>query len=366
MGMMTAVDNPLHKDLDIIFTQIHDLWDNLRGQRIFITGGSGFIGSWLCESLVWADQKRKLGLEVDILTRNPDAFRQKLPHVASYPAINLCRGDICDFPFLAKEFAYVIHAAAMPSNRFKSEQLVNTFDTIVEGTRRALQFAIQCKAQKLLLISSGAVYGRQPPELDHVSEEFIGAPDCMDPRSAYGEGKRAAEVLAMLISRQARFEVKIARCFTFVGPYLPLDGEYAVGNFFRDGFTKGSIRVDGDGTPYRSFLYAADMAIWLWTILFCGKPSYPYNVGSEVPISIAQLAQLVADQFEPRPQITISKPPIEGSLPERYIPSTQRASLELRLSQSIDIIMALQRTKSFIEYQLQSTGKNQLALGYKQ
>jgi len=346
--MMKSTENPLRSDLDHILKYTQGLWENLRGERIFITGGTGFIGSWILESLVWADHKYNLGVEALILTRHADAFRQKVPHITSYPSINLCTGDICNFIFPPGEFKYIIHAAAEPSSRFILEQQLTTFDTIVEGTRRTLLFAQQCGAQKFLLTSSGAVYGLQPSEMQQLSEEFSGAPYCTDPRSAYGEGKRAAETLCMLFSRQAGFEAKIARCFTFVGAYLPLGAEFAIGNFIRDGFNGGPIRIEGDGTAYRSYLYAADMVIWLWMILFLGKPSYPYNVGSENPINIAQLAQLVADQFEPRPNVEISKSPINGYLPERYVPSTRRAMVELGLHQSVDLVTALQKTISFI------------------
>jgi nucleoside-diphosphate-sugar epimerase len=351
MGMTVAVDNPLHADLDLINKQIGDLWKNLRGQRIFITGGTGFIGSWLLESLIYADRTYNLGVEVVILTRSPDSVRYKAARLASYPAITLHLGDVCDFTFPAGEFKYIIHGAANPSSRSIPKQQLQTFNTIVEGTRHTLRFAEKCNAQKFLLLSSGAVYGSQPPEMLQIPENFSGAPDCMDSRSAYGEGKRAAEILCMLISRQANFEAKIARCFTFVGGYLPLYKEFAVGNFIRDGVSRKPIHVDGDGTAYRSFLYTADMVVWLWTILFHGKPSYPYNVGSEKPISIAQLAQLVADQFEPKPQVIIAKSPTAGKIPERYIPSTQRAMNELGLCQSVDLVTALQKMIAFTKYQ---------------
>ena len=95
-------------------------------------------------------------------------------------------------------------------------------DTIIEGTRRALDFAVQRSAAKFLLCSSGAVYGRQPPEMDFVAEDHAGGPDSLDPASAYAEGKRVAELLCATYSRDNGLETKIARCFAFLGPYLPL------------------------------------------------------------------------------------------------------------------------------------------------
>ncbi len=335
------MSNPLTIDLDHVLSQTRGLWDELRGQRIFITGGTGFFGCWLLETFVYAVDRLDLGASAVVLTRDGGAFRLKAAHLASHPALQFHVGDVRSFSFPSGTFSHVIHAAT-PSTSPEPPRVL--LDTIIQGTRRALEFAVHCGARKFLLASSGAVYGRQPVDVTHVSENSQGAPEPLDLRATYGEGKRVAELFCAIYAHEFGIEAKIARCFAFVGPYLPLDVHFAVGNFIRDGLAGGPIRVNGDGTPFRSYLYAADLAVWLWTILFSGASARPYNVGSEAETTILELATTVAKMFGPHVQVVVARQPNPQQPPERYVPSTKRAQGELGLRTAIGLEESIRRT----------------------
>ena len=230
----------------------------------------------------------------------------------------------------------MIHGAASADAALYSREPLAMFDTIVQGTRRTLARAALDRAP-VLLVSSGAVYGPQPPDLERMPEEFPGAPDPLDPGQVYAEAKRAAELLGAMCAREAGLEVRIARLFAFVGPYLPLDRHFAVGNFIRDRLAGGPVAITGDGTPRRSYLYGADLAIWLWTILVRGSPGRPYNVGSERARSIEEIARAVAEAESPAVAVTRAKTPAPGVPPARYVPDTSRARGELGLDEWIGL-----------------------------
>lgn len=334
----------LSEDLDHILAHTAGLWEVLRGGRIFVTGGTGFVGSWLLESFAWVNTALHLDATAVVLTRDPEAFRRKAPHLAYRPAIQLHAGDVRSFVSPEGTYSHIIHAATDARVNLSAEESLVMLETMLEGTRHTLEFARRCHASRFLFVSSGAVYGKQPPEMERIPEDYAGAPHPMEPAAAYGEGKRAAELLCSLYARHSGLPTVIARGFAFVGPYLPLAAHFAIGNFIRDGLTGGPIHVKGDGTPFRSYLYAADLAIWLWHILFRGQPCRPYNVGSEAALSIADLAEIVAGCCQPLVGVRIATPPTPHQPPERYVPSTQRAQAELGLRQTVDLETSIRKT----------------------
>lgn len=343
----TSTTNPLSRDLDSVLECSRELWGDLRGSNMFITGGTGWIGSWLLESFCWANSRLNLHARATVLTRNPQAFVASSPQLALDPAITLTAGDVRSFQFPKGHFSHIIHGASESSAKLNREDPALMFDTIIGGTRRALEFAAACGTRNFLLISSGAVYGPQPVDLSHVPETFLGGPDTLDSHSAYPEGKRAAELDCVLLGRSAGINMKIARCFAFVGPYMKLDAHFAIGNFIRDHLKGGPIVVQGDGRAVRSYMYMTDLVVWLWTILLKGAAAQAYNVGSEDAISIAELAQEVARVLRPPAQVEIEGRIACGAASHRYVPSTKRAQGELGLRQQVSLQEAIRKTHAW-------------------
>jgi dTDP-glucose 4,6-dehydratase len=336
--------NRLASDLDDILARTEPLWQELRGHRILITGATGFFGCWLLESFAWANHRLHLNAHAVGLSRHPTVLAQKAPHLAIDSSITLQAADVRCGEFPDGPFSHVIHAATDASAALNRNDPLLMFDTIVTGTRRTLETTAANHGSKFLFLSSGAVYGTQPAQLTHISESFGGGPDPLDPSNAYAEGKRAAELLCAMSSHT---EVKIARCFAFLGPYMRLDAHFAIGNFISDRLHRRPIQVQGDGGPLRSYLYASDLMVWLWTILFKGQPRRAYNVGSEEALSIAAVASEVNAALPPAANIQIASTPKPGAQVHRYVPNTARACEELGLAADVPLREAIRRTHTW-------------------
>jgi nucleoside-diphosphate-sugar epimerase len=259
-------------DLDFIVREAAGLWPQLRGARLFITGATGFFGRWLLEGLFAADERHNLGVRAVALSRDPDRFLGSAPHLA-LPGLGWVRGSVATLrpdALGGEAFDMVIHMATEADMQASAADPLAAADVITGGTRRTLEVAARAGARRFLFTSSGAVYGPQPPGMELIAEDYTGAPDPRDAASPYaipGEAKRQAELLC---AGRSGPETVIARGFSFAGPGLPLDGKFAFGNFIGDALGGGPIVIKGDGTALRSYLYGAELAVWLLTLLLRG------------------------------------------------------------------------------------------------
>jgi nucleoside-diphosphate-sugar epimerase len=344
---LVSRDNPLQNDLDHIVAQTAPIWESLRGKRIFITGGTGFFGRWLLESIHEANRQLGLDLSAMVLSRDPAAFLATANNLAEASWLTFYQGDVRSFEFPTERFTHLIHAATTTATEtFMNEPPLEKFATVVEGTRRVMVFAKQAGVEDMLLTSSGVVYGKQPPEVTHLSEEHPCAPDPLNPRDALGVSKLASEFICFAMGQQHGIRVRVARCFSFVGPHLQMRVHYAIGNFIRDAIEGKPITIHGDGTPIRSYLYASDLMIWLFTIFQRGLPGRAYNVGSGNAISIEKLARIVAQNSEINSEVILKGQSGHGST-NRYVPSVLRAERELGLRQTMTLPESILKTIAF-------------------
>lgn len=299
---------------------------DLDGKRLFITGGTGFFGLWLLTALR-ALNKQAISLEVCVLSRDPARFLTYHPQFRDQTWLSFITGNIRDFKIPDRQFDFLLHAATETSMEAHADP-TKMFENIVLGTNHIFDFAKTCGVRRMLLISSGAVYGPQPLSLTHQPDDSQMACNTLLPGSAYGEGKRVMELMGAILQQNNGIESITARCFAFCGPGLPLNGHFAIGNFVRDALFNNEIIVKGDGSPMRSYLYGADLAVWLLYLLIKGRAGESYNVGSDDALSIKDLAVKVRDILSPGKVVKVLEKKItEPLVRQRYVPEINRARM---------------------------------------
>lgn len=336
------------EDLDSIVNLVGHNWDHLRNSNLLLTGGTGFIGKWLLASFLHANRSLGLGSRITIVSRNPQKFLDEFPCLKGAKEVSWIAGDVRELNFGDSEkYQFIIHGATDISITSSGNEIL---DVCTRGTSNVLKSTRQSRgANHFLLISSGAVYGRIPSDINAVGEEYMGAPDSLSPSSAYGEAKRISELLTVMeAEKQGSLKISIARCFSFIGPYLPLDKHFAIGNFINAAINDRDINISGDGTPLRSYLYISDLIHWLWILLFQGSSGRAYNIGGDECLSIGELASRVNVILNGRGMVKIAIAPRPNVATQSYIPCIERISNDFSLKPKINLDEAIIRTAEWI------------------
>ncbi len=312
----------------------------LSGKTLLLTGGSGFVGSYLVESII-AFNRAHDGAPCRLLlpTRSLAATRAKWPHFFGIKDVVWFAwdgrtleppSDVCD---------YIIHAASPTDTAVFMRNPYGTMQDIVKTTGQVLDYAKRANVSLLLFMSSGAVYGSQPATLEAIPETYLGGPNLTDARSCYGEAKRYAELLCRL----SGVPTVVARLFAFVGPHQDLAGSYAITDFIRQAKRNGHIQIQSDGSALRTYCYASDLTNALWKLLLKGTPNETYNVGSDTPVvSILELANLVAEIVEDVNIEVMKKDNSTGNNRSRYIPDVSK--LKKIYTPQISLAQGISRT----------------------
>jgi nucleoside-diphosphate-sugar epimerase len=335
----------IKEDLRAISSAGIEKLDPLRDETLLITGGTGFVGTWLTELTAYLNDDHGFHTELVLLSTNASEFRVRAPHLAERDDVTLIERDIRNLTDIPTDITYIIHAAATPDRRVHASEPLRTVQTIVDGTNSLLEYASRLSdLRKVLNLSSGLIYGTQPWNMKGIPESMVGSLDCGAFNSAYAESKRMAENICSIYRNQHRLPITTARPFAFIGPYQSLDRPWAINNFIRDALLGGPIRILGEGRTVRSYMYPSDMAWWMLNILVRGDVGQSYNVGSPDEISLQDLAKKIASKFPSSPKIIsgLSKgPEVQAS---KFVPDVELAMRRLGLRVTVDLDKAIDST----------------------
>ena len=333
-----------------IFSDLKEINENsasdleeIVNKPLVITGASGFVGTWLTLSWVAAYKKFNGRGQLLITSRNPQSLIPLTKVVDANSPLTALSIDIRNLE-IPSEFrnGNLIHAATPASAALNASDPAAMLKVIIEGQERVLAEAVRMN-NKVLFLSSGAVYGRQPLDLERIPETWEGAPQIGDSNSAYHEGKRVAELMGNIAASKQGLHFITARLFAFIAPFLPLGTHFAAGNFIRDAVTSNKIEIQSGGGSIRSYLYATDLCSSLWALLARGQSTSAYNVGSSEEISIRQLANVVAEAGSPGTAVlTLGKDTTNNTT--RYLPSVNKIEVDLRWKQIVPLADSINRT----------------------
>lgn len=333
------------KDCDEATSGSIHLLSKLKEECILITGGTGFMGTWLAEMVTFLNDDHAFNSKLILLSESSQNFIEKAPHLAMRDDVELIECDIRNVMEISNKVSYIIHAAANPDNRVHASNPIRTMYVIANGTDAILKASLRLSNLKNFLnISSGLIYGSQPLEMNAIAEKYQGGSDCSSVASAYVESKRFAETLCSAYRSQYKVPIVTARPFAFIGPYQLLDKPWAINNFIRDSLMGGPIRILGDGETVRSYMYPSDMAFWLLRILIDGTSGLAYNVGSPHGITLQQLAEEISNNSTVKSEISSHAADEGKSYQSRLVPDVTLAENNLGLSMKVDIAEAIKRT----------------------
>ncbi len=330
-------------DLEHTLSAAEDDFRALRGAHLVVTGAAGAVGSWLVESAMHANARLALGLTITAVERKAGSFAARHPHLALGPGLRVVSGDVRTV-ILPDGLTHVVHAASAVSPQEHMADPANVIDIIERGTARMLSLAADARVARFLHISSGSVYDRSNGSDGPIAESHATLAEGATSAQRFGAAKRRAEASV----ERAAIPATIARLFTLVGPRIPLDGQFAVGQFFADALAGRAVRVSGDGTPVRTYLHMADLMVWCWATLVRGGAGRVYNVGASEPHTIGAVAEAVAGLPQPRCAVTIAAAARPDAKPDWYVPDTARARAELTCDTRIAFDNALARTWSWL------------------
>lgn len=308
-------------------------------KQVLVTGGSGFIGSHLCEHLLAEDK------EVICLDNLFSSEKQNIEHLLNNPKFEFVRHDVVE-PFLA-EVKEIYNLACPASPIHYQYNPVKTTKTSVMGTINMLGLAKRVNA-KILQASTSEVYG--DPIVHPQKEDYWGNVNCIGIRSCYDEGKRVAETLMMDYYRQNKVDIKIIRIFNTYGPNMHENDGRVVSNFIVQALKGENITVYGKGKQTRSFCYISDMVDGITKMMNSKDFIGPVNLGNPNEYTILELAEKIIKFTKTKSKIVFK--PLPSDDPQQRQPDISLAKKKLKWEPKVPVDEGLQKTIEYFKKKL--------------
>lgn len=349
----------LQGDMNHVFEGAREELNALRGRRVLVTGGGGFLGYLLCHVLGnYGEGEGSGGISLTIFDNFSRGRRPWLDALAQKSNVEVRNFDItAPLPSDMARFDYIVHAASIASPVFYRKHPIETIDANVYGTRHILEYGRARKEKNMpvagiLFFSTSEIYGDPTPDAIPTPETFRGLVSCTGPRACYDESKRLGETLCSNFAREFGVQVSVARPFNNYGPGLHINDQRVFPDFARNILNNEDIVLFSDGRATRTFCYVADAVVGYLKILTRGRAGEAYNIGTEAPeISMSALANAVAaagrELFGYRGGVVLGKSEDTAYLadnPNRRCPNIEKARGELGFDPSISLDDGIQRS----------------------
>ena len=334
----------INNDLDACFNNTQAIQD-LKNKVIYISGSSGFMGSWLLEAIRYLNESHGFNTKAYATAKEPELMMKRNPHLFSENVESL-KIDVRSLFEIPSDVTHVVNLAGVPDVRVHASDPLRVMDTNIQGVCNMLSASSRLPMlEKFIHLSSGLIYGKVDSEL--ITEKELGTLEMASPSTCYVESKRVAETYCQVYRSQFRMPIVTLRPFTFIGPHQSIEMPWAINNFIKDAINGGPIRILRNEANRRSCMYPADMVNLILRTMARGESGDSFNLGSDDSKSMSDIAEIVSRCFSKKIMVEL---PINKSTDKSiFVPSMKKSSAKLKFELKYNVETSIKKTIEWLK-----------------